>query len=51
VVAGYVSGSLNLDVLAKADWLKSYGDFSSVYIGVGIGVGDVFHTPEEVLKP
>lgn len=50
VVAGYANGSLNLDVLARAEWLKSYGKFSSVYLGVGIGIGDVFHTPEEVLE-
>jgi hypothetical protein len=50
VVAGYVDGSLNLDVLAKANWLKQYGSFNAYYLGVGIGIGDIFHTPEEVLN-
>lgn len=48
LVAAYATGSPNLDVLSGFEELKSVGDFSTFYLGVGLGLGDVFHTVEEV---
>jgi hypothetical protein len=52
---GYVNGSTNIDVItglrraADID-LDSADNFSSFYLGIGVGVGDFFHTPEEVAR-
>ncbi|HVZ40143.1 MAG TPA: hypothetical protein VHI13_12770 [Candidatus Kapabacteria bacterium] len=48
VTAAYAHGSPNLDVLTGFEDLKSLGDFSTFYLGIGFGLGDVFHTVEEV---
>jgi hypothetical protein len=48
VVGGYINGSPGLDVVSGFEDLKGVGDFSTIYLGVGIGIGDVFHTFEEV---
>ena len=50
VVAGFITGSANLDVVTGFDELQSINDFSTFYMGVGIGIGDVFHTVEEVRR-
>jgi hypothetical protein len=50
VVAGFISGSANLDVVTGLEELESINDFSTFYMGVGIGIGDVFHTVEEVRR-
>jgi hypothetical protein len=51
VLAGYASGSLNLDLPAGLEEFKTFDNWSAGYIGVGIGLGDFFHTPQEVMKP
>jgi len=48
VVAGYISGSPGLDVVTGYEDLRGLGDFSTIYLGVGIGLGDIFHSFEEV---
>jgi hypothetical protein len=50
VVAGYASGSSNSDVAFGLDGLGVSQSWSAAYIGVGIGIGDVFHTPKEVMR-
>ena len=42
------SGAAGLDVVAGYDDLRGKGAFSTIYLGVGIGIGDIFHTFEEV---
>jgi hypothetical protein len=54
LILAYASGSINDDVkqgllnIADDLELQNNGDFSTVYLGIGLGIGDVFHTPEEV---
>lgn len=48
VTAAYATGSINLDVLTGLEELQSLGDFSTIYFGVGLGIGDIIHTVEEV---
>jgi len=50
VTAGYVNGSANDNVTDKVKELRTGTDYSTVYLGVGLGLGDVFHTAEEVRK-
>ncbi len=47
---GYVSGSANTDVLSGFEDLAAPADFSTLYFSIGLGIGDVFHTPEEVRR-
>jgi hypothetical protein len=46
--AAYVNGSANLDVLTGLEDLQVLRGYSAVYIGVGIGLGDVIYRPSEV---
>ncbi len=48
VMAGYMTGSPNLDVLTGYEPLATVGDFSTFYLGAGVGIGDIIHTLEEV---
>jgi len=48
-MAGYVNGSANSDIATGYEDLIAPQDFSSFYLGIGVGIGDVFHTPKEVL--
>lgn len=50
VVAGYVNGTANDDVTDRVKDLRTSSDFSTFYIGVGLGLGDFFFTPEEVRR-
>ncbi|MDB5034167.1 MAG: hypothetical protein JWQ98_1408 [Chlorobi bacterium] len=51
VMAGYVNGTPHFERVISEPTLQGVGDFSTFYLGVGIGLGDVFHTPEEVIRP
>lgn len=44
----YANGSANLDVLTGLEDLAGKAGFSTIYFGIGIGVGDVIHKPAEV---
>ncbi len=50
VMLGYVNGSPNDDVTDTVKDLRTTRDISTVYLGVGLGLGDVFFTPEEVRR-
>ncbi len=50
-VAGFVGGSANLDVVTGFEDLQVDDSFSTFYLGVGFGFGDVFHSLETVRKP
>ena len=50
VVAGLVSGSTNLDVIADLDDLQAPDNFTTPYIGIGIGIGDAIFSPAEVMR-
>lgn len=50
VVAGLVSGSTNVDVLSGLPELAAPDDFTTPYVGIGIGIGDALFTPEEVMR-
>ncbi len=49
-VFGVVNGSTNLDVLTGVEELSSPNDFTTPYIGIGIGIGNALFTPEEVMR-
>lgn len=49
-VAGLVSGSTNLDVIGNFDDLQAPDDFTTPYIGIGIGIGDAIFSPAEVIR-
>jgi hypothetical protein len=51
VLAGYAAGSLNLDLPAGLEEFATFNDWSTGYIGIGVGIFDYFHTPEQVMKP
>lgn len=50
IVAGLVSGSTNLDVLTGWEDLNAPDDFTTPYIGFGIGIGDAIFSPAEVME-
>jgi hypothetical protein len=50
VVAGYARGGANSNVAFGLDNLGVGRSWSAGYIGIGIGIGDVFHSPAEVMK-
>ncbi len=50
LVAGLLSGSTNIDVLSSFEDLQAPNDFTTPYIGFGIGIGDDLFTPEEVMR-
>jgi hypothetical protein len=50
VVAGFVSGSPNSDIALGLENLGVSSSWSTGYVGIGIGIGDVFHTPQEVMR-
>lgn len=50
ITAGYVNGSANDNITDSFDDLETSTGFSTVYLGVGLGLGDVFHTVEEVRR-
>ena len=50
VTAGYASGTPFNDVGFGFESLGADLDWSAAYFGVGIGIGDVFHTPAEVTR-
>jgi hypothetical protein len=56
VMLAYATGSISDDTKAgleemfKGMDLSQAGSFSTVYLGVGVGFGDVFHSPEEVAR-
>ena len=49
-VFGVVNGSTNVDVLTGAEELAAPDDFTTPYIGIGIGIGNALFTPEEVMR-
>ena len=56
IIAAYATGSIDddtkrgLEELIDGLDLGQAGDFSTFYLGVGLGFGDVTHTPEEVMR-
>lgn len=50
LVAGVVSGSTNVDIISNFDDLQAPDDFTTPYIGIGIGIGDAIFSPEEVMR-
>ena len=50
LVVGLVSGSTNIDVLTDFEDLQAPDDFTTPYIGFGIGIGDALFSPEEVMR-
>lgn len=55
-IIAYADGSIDDDVkegllnIFDDLELQNNNDFSTVYLGIGLGIGDVFHTPEEVMR-
>lgn len=55
-LAGFITGSTNVDVIAglrratDIRGLDNADNFSSPYLGIGVGVGDFLRTPEEVRR-
>ncbi|MBS1911587.1 MAG: hypothetical protein JST22_06355 [Bacteroidetes bacterium] len=50
LAAGYAAGAANVNL---SNGLQSFGasaNWSAPYLGIGIGLGDVFHTPEQVMR-
>jgi hypothetical protein len=50
IVAGLVSGSTNLDVMTGWEDLNAPEDFTTPYVGFGIGIGDAIFSPAEVMR-
>lgn len=51
VVAGYVNGSTNVDVITDIPELAAFKSFSTFYFGVGINGGHIFNSLETVRRP